>query len=91
MAQASVTLTPLKRRTVKFKSRESGELVEYHEAICLDEAGDFAIVRSSQKEDIEVLVPDGPAVTMEAEFRKMDTIPATLLRPVGGPRDEQTW
>lgn len=90
MAQASMTVTALKRFTTSFVNDE-GTKVVYHEVIGLDEQGEFVKIRSSRKEDLAAFVPDGPATTFDAEFRKMDQIRCPLVRPVGAPAESNDW
>lgn len=80
MAQATQALRPLWRETNSFKNDE-GELVEYHQALCLDEAGDLVMFRSSDKADVEALEL-GMANSVSVELRKTTTLTVPLVRPV---------
>lgn len=90
MAQASMTVTPIKRYETKFKN-DDGEQVVYHEVIALDDSGDFVKIRSSKRDDLEAFVPDGPSITFDAEFRKQDVIRCALVRPVGTGNESTDW
>lgn len=89
MATAKIEVTIIRRESNSFKN-DAGEVVEYHDALGIDENGDLYQIRSARKEDLVPLTPDS-VQALDVELRGTKQINVQQVRLAGAPSNLERW